>query len=170
MAQGASKKRRAGPDTAVNVEALARALGVTPASIKVWKRISGCPLPDASGRYKISEWREWQEKNRGKAQTPPPGAILSKYELECQKLAKQIERMDMDNAASRKLLVEVEKVREWFLKAAQVVRVELMAIAGKLAARVPGMTPPAAKAAIDEAINEALQAIHTHPWDEKSNR
>lgn len=153
-------------DMAANSIALAKALGVSPASIKVWKRIDGCPQADGSGRYRVSEWKEWaKSQNRGPQE--PTVAAFSKSDWEIERLKRVIEGMDISLKERRKELIPVETLRAWFIPVLLDVRNELLTIPGKLAAQVPGMEPPAAEEAMRNAINEALRHISSHPWQDE---
>lgn len=153
-------------DMAANSIALARALGVSPASIKVWKRISGCPQADGSGRYRVSEWKEWaKSQNRGPQESTV--GVFSKADWEIERLKRVVDGMDITLKERRKELIPVETLRAWFIPVLLDVRNELLTIPGKLAAQVPGMEPPAAEEAMRNAINEALRHISSHPWQDE---
>lgn len=160
------RAKRPPSDLVPNANALAKALGVAAVTVKAWKRIEGCPVADGSGRFRVSEWKAWALAQGRRIDEQPPGAA-TKADWEIERLKRVVQRMDMEIAKEREELIPIETLRAWFIPVLLDVRNTLLSIPGKLAAQVPGMEPPAAEAAIRDAINEALTHISSHPWEEE---
>lgn len=160
-------RKKALPPKVNSIVDLARILGVAARTIRGWKTATDCPIADASGRYDVGEWMEWAAK-RGK-ETPPQGPT-TKQEWEIERIRRQVEAMDLDLKIQRGEFVSIEDVKRWASECAGAFRVDMLAIPGKLAPQVVGLTIPEAELRIRNEITEALRHMSRAPWakDERS--
>lgn len=151
---------REGSDLVPNAMALAKALGVSAATIKVWKRKDGCPSADGGGRYRVSEWEAWVSSRDGITDVEK----ATKSELEAEILRVKLEDKKLDLALKKRTLEEVDKMRAHHLACVFAFRSELESSGAKLAPQVVGLTIPEAQLRIDSAHNEALMRLHLGEW------
>lgn len=147
---------------AANAMDLARSLGVSARTIKLWKTIEGNPGADGSGRYCIRDWQEWATKNKDLA--PKDSGPTTKQEWEIERIKRQVKAQDIDLEERLGNLIRKEAVTSEIHAAVFAFRTEIESLPGKLAPQLPGLPIAEIELRIRTAIQESLMKLHRGEW------
>lgn len=118
---------------------------------------AGCPAFVGS-RVKLAELRTWLESNEQAI-----AGFDDKAALECEKLRKQIERLEIDNDARRGKLIGADVVRHKWLGFTSSARQLLLNLPAELAPALAGLSAAEIEARLIEEMDETLARLAECP-------
>lgn len=128
--------------------------------IQLAMKRDGCPGRTPDGRYHIGEWQEFVNRNFASAN---PEASPDKFKLEMEKLRLQNEKLQFELQVKRKDYTANSDIEVWVGELVMSAKRVLLAIPGKLAPQVVGLTEVEAERRMREEINLALEQLTARP-------
>jgi len=147
------------PRYAKNQTELAAIFKVDRKTIQRWRKEPGFPVPASNGKWDVAATREWLRANNKIDNSDIEEEDL--HELKIRQLKLICEKLEHELKVKRGEYTLNEDVRRWVATMVQESKTVLLSIPSKLAPIMAGLEPADAEERLKEAIDEALEQLHT---------
>lgn len=149
---------------AKNQTELAEILGVERKTVQRWLKshpeLKKKPYKWPDGRYRVADWRIWRQKSAGIKSEDG----LSPAQLKARQILLQNEKLEIQNGILKKQYSLNSDVERWAADMVSAAKKILLSMPSVLAPQVVGLSVPDAEERLKDTINDALEQLHTQPW------